>query len=42
MTLPQMPAHTLLHAVLLKRPHGEVTDTYLGLLYPTEEFKVYG
>eukprot|EP00197_Chlamydomonas_leiostraca_P002991 CAMPEP_0202867400 /NCGR_PEP_ID=MMETSP1391-20130828/9359_1 /ASSEMBLY_ACC=CAM_ASM_000867 /TAXON_ID=1034604 /ORGANISM="Chlamydomonas leiostraca, Strain SAG 11-49" /LENGTH=189 /DNA_ID=CAMNT_0049547443 /DNA_START=71 /DNA_END=637 /DNA_ORIENTATION=- len=28
--------------VLLKRPAGEVPDPYLGLLYPTEEFKVYG
>mmetsp|Transcript_19798 Transcript_19798/g.43037 ORF Transcript_19798/g.43037 Transcript_19798/m.43037 type:complete len:155 (-) Transcript_19798:1229-1693(-) len=28
--------------VLQKRPTGEVLDTYLGLLYPTEEYKIYG
>jgi hypothetical protein len=30
------------NAVLSKRAPNEVTDTYLGLLYPTEEYKIYG
>ncbi|KIY97577.1 Trafficking protein particle complex subunit 2-like protein [Monoraphidium neglectum] len=28
--------------VLLRRAPGEVPDLYLGLLYPTEEYRVYG
>lgn len=28
--------------VLLKRVPGELPDAYLGLLYPTEEFRAYG
>ncbi len=28
--------------MLLRRAPGEVADTYLGLLYPTEEYRVYG
>ncbi|GFR41299.1 hypothetical protein Agub_g1975 [Astrephomene gubernaculifera] len=28
--------------VLLKRGPGDAQDAYLGLLYPTEDFKVYG
>jgi hypothetical protein len=30
------------HTVLLRRAPGEVPDLYLGLLYPTEEYRVYG
>ena len=29
-------------AVLLKRSPGETPETYLGLLYPFEGYKVYG
>lgn len=29
-------------AVLLKRGPGDSQDAYLGLLYPTEDYKVYG
>jgi len=29
-------------AVLLRRQPGEVADSYLGLLYPTEDFRVHG
>jgi hypothetical protein len=28
--------------VLLRRNPGEVPELYLGLLYPTEEYRVYG
>lgn len=28
--------------VLLRRSPGEASDSYLGLLHPTEEFQVYG
>jgi hypothetical protein len=28
--------------VLLRRAPGEVPEPYLGLLYPTEDFRVYG
>lgn len=28
--------------VLLRRAPGEVPELYLGLLYPTEEYRVYG
>jgi hypothetical protein len=28
--------------VLLRRTPGEIPELYLGLLYPTEEYRVYG
>ncbi|PNG99629.1 Trafficking protein particle complex subunit 2-like protein, partial [Tetrabaena socialis] len=28
--------------LLLKRGPGDSQDSYLGLLYPTEDYKVYG
>jgi hypothetical protein len=42
--------HYMVHAsldaveekVLLRRNPGEVPELYLGLLYPTEEYRVYG
>lgn len=42
--------HYMIHAsldaveekVLLRRNPGEVPEQYLGLLFPTEEFRVYG
>eukprot|EP00775_Hariotina_reticulata_P001699 gene1699-2045_t len=49
-TLDEVKFHYMVHAsldaveekVLLRRTPGEVPELYLGLLYPTEEFRVYG
>lgn len=35
-------ARPLLAQVLLRRTPGEIPELYLGLLYPTEEYRVYG
>jgi hypothetical protein len=48
--LDEVKFHYMVHAsldaveekVLLRRTPGEVPELYLGLLYPTEEFRVYG
>jgi hypothetical protein len=36
------PAPARLATVLLRRAPGEVPELYLGLLYPTEDYRVYG
>ena len=42
LTVSMMCAESADCAVSFKRAPGEVADCYLGMLYPTEDFKVYG